>query len=65
MDTRMNATFGNENFFSADETTKVLVDRKHRRPVKKLQLRAEDGRLLEPEDTQLLLATVVGSVKAP
>ena len=38
----------------------VLVDRKHGRPVKKLELRSEDGRLLAPEDTQLLLATAVG-----
>jgi DNA-binding HxlR family transcriptional regulator len=53
--------WGSENFFEAEEKTKVLVDRKLGRPVKKLELRSEDGRLLAPEDTQLLLATTVGA----
>jgi len=30
-------------------------------PVRKLELRSEDGRLLGPEDTLLLLATVGGT----
>ena len=48
--------WGVESFFNADEPTKVLVDRKTGRPVRKLELRAEDGRLLAAEDTLLLLA---------
>jgi len=48
--------WGCENFFETGEATKVLVDRKHGRPVKKFELRAEDGRLLEPEETLLQLA---------
>jgi DNA-binding HxlR family transcriptional regulator len=53
--------WGSESFFTPDETTKVLVDRKQRRPVRKLELRSEDGRLLGPEDTQFLLATAAGA----
>ncbi|MCK1494587.1 helix-turn-helix transcriptional regulator [Bradyrhizobium sp. 180] len=34
-----------------DEIATILVDRAKGRPVKKLELRAEDGRLLSPADT--------------
>lgn len=36
-----------------DEIATILVDRAKGRPVKKLELRAEDGRLLSPADTML------------
>ena len=36
-----------------EEITTILVDRAKGRPVKKLELRAEDGRLLSPDDTLL------------
>jgi len=36
-----------------EEIATILVDRDKGRPVKKLELRAEDGRLLTPADTTL------------
>src|SRR4051794_30052506 len=36
-----------------EEIATVLVDREKGRPVRKLQMRAEDGRLLSPADTTL------------
>ncbi len=36
-----------------EEIATILVDRKKERPVKKLELRAEDGRLLDQGDTML------------
>lgn len=36
-----------------EEIATILVDRKKGRPVKKLETRAEDGRLLTPADTML------------
>ncbi|WP_448044005.1 winged helix-turn-helix transcriptional regulator [Bradyrhizobium liaoningense] len=36
-----------------EEIATVLVDRARGRPVKKLEMRAEDGRLLSPADTTL------------
>ena len=36
-----------------EEIATILVDRAKGRPVKKLELRAEDGRLLSPSDTTL------------
>ncbi|MFC0240085.1 winged helix-turn-helix transcriptional regulator [Rhodopseudomonas telluris] len=36
-----------------DEIATILVDRERGRPVKKLELHAEDGRLLKPADTTL------------
>ncbi|MDP1583472.1 MAG: helix-turn-helix domain-containing protein [Bradyrhizobium sp.] len=39
--------------FSADAFPTLLVDRDNGRPVQKLELRAEDGRLLGPGDTEL------------
>jgi DNA-binding HxlR family transcriptional regulator len=43
--------WGTEYFFKGDAPDKVLVDRKRNRPVRKLELRSEDGRLLTPDDT--------------
>ena len=36
-----------------EEIATILVDREKGRPVRKLELRAEDGRLLAPDDTAL------------
>ncbi|QOZ69807.1 winged helix-turn-helix transcriptional regulator [Bradyrhizobium arachidis] len=36
-----------------EEIATILVDREKGRPVKKLEMRAEDGRLLSPADTRL------------
>ena len=36
-----------------EEIATILVDREKSRPVKKLEMRAEDGRLLSPADTML------------
>jgi DNA-binding HxlR family transcriptional regulator len=43
--------WGEEHFFDAAESHVRLVDRARRKPVRKLELRAQDGRVLEPEDT--------------
>lgn len=48
--------WGAENFFKPGEAHKVLLDRANRRPVRKLELRAEDGRVLAPGETILQLA---------
>jgi DNA-binding HxlR family transcriptional regulator len=47
--------WGEAFFFDRKETHVRLVDRKTGKPVRRLELRAQDGRLLSPEDT-----TVVG-----
>jgi len=43
--------WGEDYFFAPTEPHVLLVDKKHRRPVRRLELRAQDGRLLRPEDT--------------
>lgn len=43
--------WGESFFFAPDEPHVVLVDRKGGQPVRKLELRAQDGRVLTPEDT--------------
>lgn len=43
--------WGEDFFFSPGETHVLLVDRKHGLPVRKLEIRAQDGRLLGAEDT--------------
>lgn len=43
--------WGEDYFFDADETHVSLVDRKRHEPVRRLELRAQDGRLLGPADT--------------
>jgi len=45
--------WGEEFAFAPGELTNVLVDRKTGRRVRKLELRAEDGRLLERVDTEV------------
>ena len=37
--------------FDSGETHVLLVDRERGRPVRKLELRSDDGRLLGPDDT--------------
>jgi DNA-binding HxlR family transcriptional regulator len=43
--------WGEDYFFEPKETHVRLVDRKHGKPVRKLELRSQDGRLLRPADT--------------
>jgi DNA-binding HxlR family transcriptional regulator len=43
--------WGEEYFFESDETHVLLVDRQFGRPVKRLELRSQDGRLLGPTDS--------------
>jgi len=43
--------WGEDFFFQPGETHVLLVDRKHSMPVRRLELRAQDGRVLRPEDT--------------
>jgi DNA-binding HxlR family transcriptional regulator len=45
--------WGEDYFFEPDETHVLLVDRKRGLPVRRLELRAQDGRLLGPADTTL------------
>ena len=46
--------WGLENFFECGEPYAELVDRKKGKPLAKLEVRAADGRLLQPEDTRFL-----------
>lgn len=46
--------WGEEYFFEPDEAHVVLVEKKTGVPVQKLELRAQDGRRLAPEDTIVL-----------
>lgn len=46
--------WGEGFFFEPDEAHVLLVDRKNALPVRKLELRAQDGRVLGPEDTVVL-----------
>lgn len=43
--------WGEDYYFAPDEPHVHLLDRKHKRPVRPLEPRAQDGRLLRPEDT--------------
>lgn len=43
--------WGEDYFFQPTEDHVTLVDRKRGKPVRRLELRSQDGRLLEPEDT--------------
>lgn len=43
--------WGEDYFCAQGEEHAVLVDRKKREPVRRLELRAQDGRLLGPDDT--------------
>ncbi|QOZ53437.1 hypothetical protein XH90_20230 [Bradyrhizobium sp. CCBAU 53338] len=43
--------WGEDFFFAPDETHVLLVDKKSALPVRRLELRAQDGRILGPSDT--------------
>jgi DNA-binding HxlR family transcriptional regulator len=47
--------WGEAFFFAPGEPHVSLVDRKAGQPVRKLELRAQDGRVLKPEDTAVRL----------
>lgn len=42
--------WGNDHLYTAGEHGTILVDSQSRQPLQKLQLLAEDGRALQPED---------------
>ncbi|UTJ49000.1 helix-turn-helix transcriptional regulator [Atlantibacter subterranea] len=44
--------WGNDFLFDAGDTATVLVDSTHRKPLRRLELIAEDGRKLEPTEVQ-------------
>ncbi|MBK5530154.1 helix-turn-helix transcriptional regulator [Pseudomonas sp. TH06] len=48
--------WGGEFMYAAGEPGSVMVDAKHRQPIRKLELMAADGRLLAPEDVATRLA---------
>lgn len=43
--------WGEDHFFQPDESHVILLDRETGQPVRRLELRSQDGRLLKPEDT--------------
>jgi DNA-binding HxlR family transcriptional regulator len=43
--------WGGDHFFGASEPHMQLVDLKHGKPVRRLELRSHDGRVLRPGDT--------------
>lgn len=43
--------WGDEFYFNPAETRARLVDREHRQPVAKVEVRSADGRIVGPEDT--------------
>jgi DNA-binding HxlR family transcriptional regulator len=48
--------WGEAFFYEADEVRSRVVDRANGQPVRRLELRAEDGRLLGPEDCVRVVA---------
>ena len=46
--------WGEDFCFSPDEAHVVLVDRRHGMPVRRVELRSQDGRVLGPEDTLVI-----------
>ena len=45
--------WGEDFFFSPEESHVLLVDKKRGLPVRRLELRAQDGRALGPQDTEV------------
>ena len=45
--------WGEDHFFQPGETHVRLVDGKNDKPVRRLELRSQDGRLLGPSDTRV------------
>ena len=45
--------WGEDYFFDPDEAHVLLVDKKSSLPVRRLELRAQDGRVLGPDDAEV------------
>lgn len=43
--------WGEDHYYGPAEAHSTLIDRKRGQPVRRLEIRAQDGRLLEPDDT--------------
>jgi len=43
--------WGEDHYYGPSEAHSTLIDRKRGQPVRRLEIRAQDGRLLEPDDT--------------
>lgn len=43
--------WGEDHYYGPAEAQSTLIDRKRGQPVRRLEIRAQDGRLLEPDDT--------------
>jgi DNA-binding HxlR family transcriptional regulator len=56
--------WGEAFFFSPDEAHVLLVDKKSGLPVRRLELRSQDGRVLGPEDTVVRPAPNLGPAQA-
>ncbi|MFS8049932.1 winged helix-turn-helix transcriptional regulator [Rhizobium sp. BR 314] len=54
--------WGEDFFFEPNEKHVLLVDRKVGMPVRKLELRSQDGRVLGPEDTVIKWPSVTGDL---
>jgi len=52
--------WGAGNLFEPGKPTKILFERKTGRAVRLFELRSDDGRLLAPEETVLMLAKISG-----
>lgn len=50
--------WGEDFFFDPDEPHVMLVDRETRLPVRRLELRAQDGRMLMAEDTVIVVPSL-------
>lgn len=46
--------WGEDYFFEPKGSHPLLVDKKHGLPVRRLELRAQDGRMIGPEDTKVI-----------
>jgi DNA-binding HxlR family transcriptional regulator len=53
--------WGEDYFFESGETHVRLVDVKSGQPVRRLEIRSQDGRLLEPEDTVVKMPAPSGA----
>ena len=53
--------WGEDFFFTPDEAHVQLVDRKRGQPVRRLELRSQDGRLLNPGDTVVMARSGSGA----
>jgi DNA-binding HxlR family transcriptional regulator len=56
--------WGEEFFFEPGEPHVQLVDKRAGRPVRRLELRAEDGRIVSPDDTVVRLPDNAGAVSS-